>query len=1028
MRRLLTWLDKNILTVGVIIAILFIPLYPKLPSVHIIRTWVYIRLEDFLIAALGGIWLIQLIRRKVRLPLPVGIPLVVYWISGLLTLIYSLLFVGPHLAGFFPHVAALEYLRRIEYMILFFIAFTTIRSIKDVKNYMITLGIALVGILIYGFGQKYYLNLWAAFPSFFTQHAFCFPSFQTGNEQFAKGIPLCLPSDARITSTFGGHYDLAAFLVVVVPLILGFFVTAKRKSIKIATGVLFLLSLMLLNFTSSRVSFVSYLLGSIATLIFLGKKKWIAPIVVISILVLVLFSGSTAKRLLETFRFVNVVTNSQGQVVGVAENNLPANLQNKIAKDQSVVVNAPPPTQNLPTGSSFITLPTAPTATSVAVIKNQIPSTEALRLKLQYGGLELSTVSGTFLIKKALVYDISFTTRFQGEWPNAWAAFMRNPVFGQGYSTITLAADNDYLRLLGESGVMGFLTFIGIFVFLGIFLTDTIKKADPLAKVVALGLAGGIIGLFANATLIDVFEASKVAEPLWLLLGIAVGGLSLQGNLSVAYLPKLKKILTSHIALVLYFLLGVFLVFSQGLSTFFVGDDFTWLKWAATTLPGDLTRNFVNAGGFFYRPLDKTVVFFLYNFFAFQPAGYHLFTMLLEFFMLIGVYLLGLFVFKRKLWAFLSAVIFLLTPLSSEVLFWFSTMSISLSSVFLLYGVLSFLLFRTHDAKKFSVFYLLSIVFATLGLVSYEMAVIFPLLLVVGDLFLVNKKWSWKNLALYLPFVVLDSIYLFIRSHANVTPLSGDYSYSLPHLLPNALGNSLGYVGMFFSGTGVFSWYTPLRLHMRSFALVVGGGGLLVLFGIGVLIWKKHLVLLTHPTTKLVLFALLWMGIALLPFIDLGNITERYGYFAAVGFALLFVLFLRAIQKWVKNKQVGFGIVAIIVAVFVIFGYTQISTESKDWHAAGSITQLTLAAFRYQHPGLPKGSHLYFVNVPIKYHNAWVFPVGLSDGLWFIYRDDTLKVDEVASIQQARLLKKADTKHKNYIFQFNTNGEVSEVK
>jgi hypothetical protein len=35
---------------------------------------------------------------------------------GFLSLIHSLLFVGPHLPGFFPKVAALYYLRNIEYM------------------------------------------------------------------------------------------------------------------------------------------------------------------------------------------------------------------------------------------------------------------------------------------------------------------------------------------------------------------------------------------------------------------------------------------------------------------------------------------------------------------------------------------------------------------------------------------------------------------------------------------------------------------------------------------------------------------------------------------------------------------------------------------------------------------------------------------------------------------------------------------------------------------------------------------------
>src|SRR5580700_2929688 len=101
MKKLLLFLDNNILRFSIAFSILFIPLYPKVPSIGISHVWVYVRLEDFLIL--------------------------------LVSFIYCLLFVGPHLQNFFPLVATLEYFRRIEYMILFFAAFSSIKKKSDIN-------------------------------------------------------------------------------------------------------------------------------------------------------------------------------------------------------------------------------------------------------------------------------------------------------------------------------------------------------------------------------------------------------------------------------------------------------------------------------------------------------------------------------------------------------------------------------------------------------------------------------------------------------------------------------------------------------------------------------------------------------------------------------------------------------------------------------------------------------------------------------------------------------------------------------
>ena len=78
------------------------------------------------------------------------------------------------------------------------------------------------------------------------------------------------------------------------------------------------------------------------------------------------------------------------------------------------------------------------------------------------------------------------------EWPRAIRALKKNPLLGTGYSSITLATDNDYLRLLGETGVLGFLAFLLI----GVRLIKRYLIAYPFKKLkeVETGFIVGLIG------------------------------------------------------------------------------------------------------------------------------------------------------------------------------------------------------------------------------------------------------------------------------------------------------------------------------------------------------------------------------------------------------------------------------------------------------------------------------------------------------------------------------------------------------
>lgn len=1018
MNKLWQLLDNYLLKFGVAALLIFTALYPKLPSVHITHTWVYIRLEDFFIAGVVLWWCIQLLRKKVFLPRPEGYAVILYWVAGLISLIFSLLFIAPHLVNFFPKLAVLEYGRRIEYMILFFVAFSTVKSKKDIRDYLFTLFLTVSLIVLYGFGQRFYLNLWHIFPKFFEKNPFCFPAFLTGNEEFAKGTAFCLSEANRITSTFGGHYDLAAYLVFVIPLLIAVFLVIKKRYLKVLTGCIVLSAVELLNFTSSRTSFAAYLVGITCMLVFWKKKRWIIPVLAASILVSALFSNSTLQRFAKTIQPVKVVTINRNA------NNLPTNLQNIINKtkenEENQSPNTPPP--------GTITTAMLPTATGSGNLTTVV--TDAELRKLQEQDIAISTVSGSFLIQKAYALDISFTTRFQAEWPRDWAAFLKSKIFGTGYSSLTLASDNDYLRALGETGLAGSLTFFFIFVIFGIYMKENLGFIkDDMVRATVFGLAGGVIGLLCNAVLIDVFEASKVAEPLWLLLGIGAGGIALYQK-KIHYKQLLIAFFTSNILIAIYLLTALGIMFLPVVNNFFVADDFTWLHWAASGSYSDIPSYFLNSSGFFYRPLAKVIMLVLYNLFSFQPQGYHLFMLLLHFLAVIAVYLLMQQFFRKKAFSIFAAFLFLILPAQAENLFWISTISINLSTVFILFAVLTFIYFRE---KRSTVLYGISLLFTVLALFSYEGAIILPLLILVADIYLSSKKYSRRQLTIIIPYAVFSLLYVYAHAATHAVGMGGDYSYSLVHFIPNMIGNYVGYFSLFLFGQNILPLFSSLRALFRSQAIGFLIVGVLVLVGTvyGVVRYKKiFFSSLKSDFIRFVLFMLAFIFIALLPFLGLGNMSERYGYLASAGFVMLVsasLLWMLQSYKGKKNNVLVYGAAVIFVVFLFISCFISLDAQRRDWKKASDITTYTLRHFRvYNQYNIPESSVLYFVNTPIRYGNAWIFPVGLPDGLWFIYRDDTQRVKNAASVEEAKAMS-ANNKN-SYIFVFDKDMKVSEVR
>ncbi|HEX6977283.1 MAG TPA: O-antigen ligase family protein [Patescibacteria group bacterium] len=448
MQKLLDRLKfDSLIKYGIAAILIAVPLYPKFPFLNIPGTYVSVRLEDFLIMVVSIIWGISIIPRiKYVFKDKVNIAIFLFFAVSLVSTISGILLTQTVVA----HIGLLHWLRRVEYLIGFFIASTTLRSEKDLIFYIKSIALVVVVVFVYGWGQKYYT----------------WPVITTQNDQFSQGIALRYMPGGHLVSTFAGHYDLASFVILVAPIFVALLFASKEslrevlkdKRLVITKGALIALILMsfwLVANTASRISSMSFLISLSLALIFVRKVRLI-PIVVILGFLFFFLTSNLVGRYLEIFNVVVKKVTGQVHIV-------------KDAYAQERRLNA-----------------LTPTPTPIPVLQ-----------------------------------DLSTSIRLNVEWPRALRAFEKNPLLGTGFSSITLATDNDYLRTIGELGALGFASLMLLLfrIVRGLIKRLPIPKTIDIKSAYMVGIIAALPGVFINAVFIDIFEASKFAIMFWILVG-----------------------------------------------------------------------------------------------------------------------------------------------------------------------------------------------------------------------------------------------------------------------------------------------------------------------------------------------------------------------------------------------------------------------------------------------------------------------------------------------------------------------------
>lgn len=508
-KKILTVIDNNLLLWLSLFLLLFIPLYPKWPLFDVLPGYIVrVRLEDFLILGTVIIWFIYVLRGKIKLKKnPLLLPIAAYLIVGFLSTL-SAIFITRTIHPEFIQIAKIyfHYFRRIEYFSLFFIFFSSIYKKEQLKYFLILLPLAILGVIIYGYGQKYLY----------------WPAYSTMNREFSKGIVLYLTEHARVLSTFGGHYDLAAYIMLTLPLLLAVALLVKKWWVRLLLFLISLLEFWLLILTASRTSFIAYLAAitmMFAVLIIKKGFKWGIPrwliVTGLSIFIMISF-GDLSERFAHILKLQDLKTNLLKPFSAPPTEGIPLDESLSLEEQLRIVATETdvPPTPGKPGKPADVYIdPYVSTEAAELAEKKATPAA----IHVDYSDT-------------ALKYGLSAGIRLDALWPRAWAGFKRNPLLGSGYSTLVKtkvweftqaeSTDNDYLRMLGETGLLGTITFLSIFAITVRYLWLAFQKTkDPLLTGLFAAGIGITFGFLVNALYIDVFESSKVAYTYWSIIG-----------------------------------------------------------------------------------------------------------------------------------------------------------------------------------------------------------------------------------------------------------------------------------------------------------------------------------------------------------------------------------------------------------------------------------------------------------------------------------------------------------------------------
>ncbi|MFN8237375.1 MAG: hypothetical protein U0T77_04330 [Chitinophagales bacterium] len=447
--------------------------------------------------------------------------------------------------------------------------------------------------------------------------------------------------------------------------------------------------------------------------------------------------------------------------------------------------------------------------------------------------------------------------------------------------------------------------------------------------------------------------------------------------------------------LYLFFFLIIFVLYYPAQQAKFINDTLYYLYGADQTG----IKGVLNSYGIIWLwQLTAFAYYVLYKLFGFHWMGWHItFSALFAYnaYLLYRLLSFHIKLFSEKI-AFLSALLFLLSPFQTEVLAWGGCLHYLLIVTFLLLGFVRLLNYYTSpNIKDVVIFQLL---FAG-SLMCFEQAFLFPAVYFLFSLLVVAPlmSTSYKELvSLFftkiLPVnILLIGIYLLATklsfgvwiahyradNHLNlqILPMYDTYmKYNLKFLL------YFRYlpVGLKSVIESPFLQHIFMAIHLILFFATLAYS-----------IYRKNF---KSPAFLMLLFFYLSYVCMLLPVLNLDTSfnfeiqSDRYGYIASVFFypLLVFILY-RLFDK---------SLFSVIILLEVVCSLYFVVHNVQLWNKAGEITMDLVKNYPLQN-----NQKAYVLNLPDNYAGAYMLRNGFTRALSLVHHKDYLSsAEETAAV------------------------------
>ncbi len=303
---------------------------------------------------------------------------------------------------------------------------------------------------------------------------------------------------------------------------------------------------------------------------------------------------------------------------------------------------------------------------------------------------------------------------------------------------------------------------------------------------------------------------------------------------------------------------------------------------------------------------------------ALNPSAYHTTNLLLH---LVNVMLVGLIVFalvKRAWPAAIVAALFAVHPANVAAVAPISVRSSLLYAAFYLAAYLAYLGYlKRPSAVRLGI----SLLLFLLSALSKSAAIVFPLLLVLTDLYR-RRAWSWKVALEKAPFFLVSLIFGLVTLHfRNDLALGRAPAYSIVERLCLAGYGVMHYARTLIVPVSLSAYYPyPERVSGQLPPYVVlAPVFVLALAGLAWL-WKAQRRLLSFGG----LFFLINIAL-ILKVVPLGEefAADRYLYVASIGIFLIGVELCRGYGE--RTQRAGLALAAVLVVVFSVAAHGRVA-------------------------------------------------------------------------------------------------------